>query len=111
MRNNEVKDAEIAENEEISVEDLHWNAVLNLGMAMGLFIVFLFGSVEMFIIIRIASGEIRKIPVIFLPFLNVKNVIPGHIPFEYNLYCAHFCDLDRCPLKYLVARLESTSLH
>ena len=48
---------------------------------MGLFIVFLFGSVEMFIIIRLERSEIRKIPVIFLPFLNLKNMMPGYLPF------------------------------
>ena len=49
---------------------------------MGLFVVFLFGSVEMFIIIRLESSEIRKIPVIFLPFLNPNNINPGYISFE-----------------------------
>lgn len=42
----------------------------------------------MFIFIRLESSEIRKIAVIFLPFLN--------------LYCALFFGLDPCPLKFLV---------
>lgn len=42
---------------------------LDLGMAMRLFIVFLFGSLQVIIII--------KILVTFLPFLNLKNIIPA----------------------------------
>ena len=48
---------------------------------MRLFIVFVFDSVEMFILIRLKSRKIKKIPVIFLLFLNLKNMIPGYLPF------------------------------
>ena len=60
---------------------LHWNA-LDLEMAMRLFIILLLCSVETFIIIRLESSEIRKILAIFLPFLNLKNMIPGYTPLK-----------------------------
>ena len=55
-------------------------------------------------IIKLKCSESRKIPVIFLPFLYLKNVIQNYILFKKILVCL-FCGLDPCPRKFLVVRL------
>ena len=47
------------------------------------------------IIIKLESNEIRKIPVILLPFLNLKNIIPRYILYKF-LVCP-FYGLDPYP--------------
>ena len=46
----------------------------------------------------------RKIPVLFLPFLNPKNIIPNYIIVARILLCS-FCGFEPCPRTFLVVRL------
>ena len=47
------------------------------------------------IIIKLESNVIRKIHVIFLPFLNLKTIVPSYSLFTRFLVCT-FCRLDTC---------------
>ena len=56
------------------------------------------------IIIKLECSKSRKIPIIFLPFLNLKNIIQSYIIFKKILVCL-FCGLDPCPQNFLAVHL------
>ena len=61
------------------------------------------------VIIKLESSESGKIPVIFLLFLNLKNIIQRYILFRTIFVCL-FCELDPCPRKFLVAHLVAMQI-
>ena len=57
------------------------------------------------VIIKLESYKIRKIPYVFLLFLNLKNIISSYILLKKLLLCPG--GLDPCPRNFLVARLTA----